>query len=96
MNDFDTKWQAGAARARQATRRDEQMPFGFATRVTALATQPGTTPVAFAWERAMARLLAGAVAVLLVCAAVELPHFRDAQPLKPGIENTVAQLVWSL
>mgnify|MGYP003549342781 CR=1 FL=1 len=38
----------------------------------------------------------GAVAVLLVCAAVELPHFRNTQPLKPGIENTVAQLVWSL
>ncbi len=96
MNDFDTKWQACAARARQATHRDEQLPFGFATRVVAQATRPGAAPLEFAWDRLLARLLAGAVAVLLVCAAAELPHLRDAQPLKPGIENAVAQLVWSL
>jgi anti-sigma-K factor RskA len=96
MNDFDTKWQACATRARQAARRDEQAPFGFATRVVARASQPGTTPAEFAWDRWLARLLAGAVAVLVVCSAVELPHLRDAQPLEPGIENAVAQLVWSL
>jgi hypothetical protein len=96
MNDFDTKWQACAARARQAPSRDEQPPFGFATRVLAQAMPPGAAPLDFTWDRVLARLLAGAVAVLLVCAAVELPHFRDAQPLKPGIENAVAQLVWSL
>ncbi len=96
MNDFDTKWQACAARARQTPPRDEQPPFGFATRVVAQAMPPGAAPMDFAWDRVLARLLAGAVAVLLVCAAVELPHFRNTQPLKPGIENTVAQLVWSL
>jgi hypothetical protein len=96
MNDFDTKWQAGAARARQTPPRDEQPPFGFVTRVVAQAMPPAAAPVDFAWDRVLARLLAGAVAVLLVCAAVELPHFRDPQPLKPGIENAVAQLVWSL
>ena len=96
MNDFDPKWQACAARARQAHHRDEQPPFGFATRVLTQAMPPGAAPVEFAWDRGLARLLAGAVAVLLVCAAVELPHFRDSQPLKPGIENAVAQLVWSL
>ena len=96
MNDFDTKWQACATRARQTPPRDEQPPLGFATRVVAQAMRPGASPVDFAWDRVLARLLAGAVAVLLVCAAVELPHFRDAQPLKPGIENAVAQLVWSL
>lgn len=96
MNDFDTKWQACAARARQTPPRDEQPPFGFATRVVATALRPGAAPLEFAWDRVLARLLAGAVAVLLVCAAVELPHFRDTQPLKPGIENAVAQLVWSL
>ena len=96
MNDFDTKWQACAARARQTSPRAEQPPFGFATRVVAQATRPGAAPLEFTWDRVLARLLAGAVAVLLVCAAVELPHFRDSQPLKPGIENAVAQLVWSL
>lgn len=96
MRDFDTKWQACAARARQASPRDEQSPFGFATRVAARAVASGTTPMEFAWEHILARWLAGAAAILLVCAAVEMPHFRDAQPLQPGIENAVAQLVWSL
>jgi hypothetical protein len=96
MKDFDTKWQACAAHARQVIARDEQSPFGFATRVTEWAGRPGTSPVELAWDHVLARLLAGAVTVLLVCAAVELPHFRDAQPLTPGIENAVAQLVWSL
>ena len=95
MNDFDKKWQACAARAREETRRGEQSPFAFRTRVVALAFQGGT-PADFAWDRVLARLLAGSVAVMVVCGAMELPHFRDSQPLKPGIENTVAQLVWSL
>ena len=96
MNDFDTKWHACAARARQTLRRDEESPFGFTTRIAARATKPGATPVESTWDRVLARLPAGAVAVRIVCGAMELPHFRDAQPLKPGIENTVAQLVWSL
>ena len=95
MNNFDTKWQTCAARARQTIPRDEQPPFGFATRVLAQAMQPGA-PQEFAWDYLLSRLLAGAVAILLLCAAVELPHFRNPQPLKPGIENAVAQLVWSL
>ena len=96
MKDFDTKWQACAARARQVSRRDEQPPFGFANRVTARSIQRGTPSVEFTWDRVLLRMLACAVAVLVLCAAVELPHFRDAQPLEPGIENAVAQLVWSL
>ena len=96
MKDFETKWQACAARARKAARCDEQSPYGFAIRVVALAVRPRSTPVEFAWDRRLARWLAGAVAVLVVCSAVELPHLRDAEPLKPGIENAVAQLVWSL
>lgn len=96
MKDFDTKWQACTARARQAAHRDEEAPFGFANRVVARAFPPGPAPVEFAGERWLARWLAGAVAVLVVCSVVELPHLREAQPLEPGIENAVAQLVWSL
>jgi hypothetical protein len=96
MKDFDTRWQACAARARQAARHDEPAPFGFANRVAAQASQLRTMPSEPAWTRLSAKWLAGAVAVLAVCAAVELPHFRDARPLEPGIENAVAQLVWSL
>jgi hypothetical protein len=96
MNDFDAKWQSAAAQARQATRREESTPVGFAARLLARTAQPGRAPIELAWDRLMPRLLAGAVAVLLLCAALEAPHWRDDRPLEPGIENTVAQLVWSL
>jgi len=96
MKDFDTKWSACAANARQATRRDESAPYGFATRVVAGINAAGISLPDFAWDRLPARWLAGAVAALVVCGAVELPHFRDVQPLRPGIENAVAKLVWSL
>ena len=59
---------------RQAARRDETAPFGFATRVAAQASQqPGTRPSELAWDRLAARWLAGAVAVLVVCVA-QLPQ----------------------
>jgi len=96
MKDFDPKWQACAGRARGATRPDETAPFGFAQRVVARAFSTETQPLEFAWERQAARWLAGAVVVLVLCAVIELPHLRDARPLEPGIENAVAQLVWSL
>lgn len=72
------------------------MPFGFASRVMARLGPQATAPLEIAWDRLLTRLLGVAVVVLIVCGAMELPHLREAQPLKPGIENTVAQLVWSL
>jgi hypothetical protein len=96
MKDFDTKWQACAARARQASARDDQAPLGFAGRVVARAARPEMPAVVQVCQRLVVRLLAGAVVVLILCASLEVPHLRDQHPLKPGIENTVAQLVWSL
>lgn len=96
MKDFDTKWQAVAAKARQVNWREEQLPFGFATRVTALVGQRVVAPLEVSWDRVLTRLLAVAIVVLIACGVMEFPHLRDTQPLKPGIENTVAQLVWSL
>lgn len=96
MKTFDAKWRTAAAHARQATRREEQAPFGFVPRVAARAFLSEPAPLDSVWTRPLARLLAGAVAVLLVCVAVEWPHLRDSRPLEPGIENAVAQIVWSL
>jgi len=48
------------------------------------------------WERLALGSLAAVLAVLVLCAALELPHLRDARPLNPGVENVVAQLVWRL
>jgi len=95
MKNFDEKWQACAARARTAERRDEAAPFGFAARVAAraLSTPPELELVR---EGMMLRWLVGAVAALALCAALELPHWRGSPSLESGVENTVAQLVWAL
>jgi hypothetical protein len=96
MNDFDSKWQACAMRARQAAPRDDAAPFGFATRVLAVGwPRPAVSP-AGVWERFALGSLAGVLALLAICAVLELPHFRDSRPLEPGVENTIAQIVWSL
>jgi hypothetical protein len=42
------------------------------------------------------RMLAVAVALLVLCAVLEAPHLRGSRPLETGVEDTVAQLVWSL
>jgi hypothetical protein len=97
MNDFNAKWQALAARARQATPGlDESPPLGFTTRVSARAQQTPPAPFGRLWERMALSSLLGLTALLMICAAVELPHYRDSQPFNPHIGNTVAQLVWSL
>ncbi len=96
MQRFDQQWQKVVARARQVPDRDEEAPFGFAGRVVALGWQPQAPGPEVLWVRLALRVLAGAVGVLIVCAALELPHLRDARPLEPGLENTVAQIVWAL
>lgn len=98
MNDFDSKWQTCAARARQAPPRDNSAPFGFATRVMALAARPRDrfAPAEVVWQRLSWRWLAAVLVLLALCAAMEGPHLRDSNPLQPGVENAVAELIWSL
>ena len=96
MNDFDKQWQTVTGHARQAPGRDETAPFGFARRAVALGWQRPTPGPEILWVRLTLRVLAGAVGVRILCAALELLHFRDARPLEPGLENTVAQIVWAL
>lgn len=96
MNNFDARWQTCAGQARHSPPREETAPFGFAGRVAARALAGAPAPAEFIGMRQAARWLAGALAVLGFCAALELPHWRTAPPLETGIENAVAQLVWSL
>ena len=96
MNDFDNRWQRCVARARQAPPRDDVAPFGFATRVVAAGLPPASPTLECVWKRLALGWLACAVAGLAVCALLELPHLHDSRPLNPGVENTVAQLVWRL
>jgi hypothetical protein len=98
MKDFDQQWQSCAAQARRAPPRDERAPWGFSTRVLAEAWSAAPMAVSLeqVWQRLTWRSLGMVAVLLIVCAALELPHLRDRKPLEPGIENTVAQLVWGL
>jgi len=96
MNNFDQQWQHCVARARQSPPRDDVAPFGFATRVLATGWPAAEPPLERAWERLALGWLACVVAGLAVCAVLEMPHLRDTHPLNPGVENTVAQIVWRL
>jgi hypothetical protein len=96
MKDFNQQWQKLADQARQAPPRDQQAPFGFAAQVVALGWQAPNPGLELIWRRLALRSFAGAVIVLILCAVLEWPHFRDQRPLDPGLENTVARLVWTL
>lgn len=96
MKGFDTRWQKAAAQARAAAGRDDRAPFGFSTRLAARVVALPTQPTDLAWDRLALRALIGAVSVLVLCWGLEGPHWRNSRSLEPSIENTVAQLVWSL
>jgi hypothetical protein len=98
MKNFNERWQLCAAHARQAPSTITEAPPGFVTRVLIASERApgGSPPLELAWQRLTWRCLAGATMVLILCAALEMPHLRDQRPLEPGIENTVAQLIWSL
>lgn len=96
MKKFDSKWQICAAQARRAPAREAEIPAGFARRVVARAGRAPAPEAAEIWQALVSRLLAGSVAVLLLCTALEWPHLRERPTLQTGVENTVAQLLWSL
>jgi hypothetical protein len=102
MNPFDARWSQAAKQARQSPPPLASAPWGFADRIVAHATHdtlahpsPDVLPDPL-WDRLLPRLLAGATLVLALCLAMEFPYWTRVRPLDPGIENTVAQLVWSL
>lgn len=98
MKNFEPRWQQLTAKARQSPPREESAPAGFAGKVVARAfnrpeSQPETDP---GWDRLMIRFFAGALATLAIIAALEGRHLRHSSLFDPGIENSVAQLVWTL
>ena len=96
MKKFEANWQVLTSRARGAPPRDAEAPVGFAARLAALAGRPESPSLAEICQGLVLRLLVGALALLLLCAALELPHLRDRHPWQPGIQDTVARVVWSL
>jgi hypothetical protein len=96
MKNFESKWRTCAARARQAEPPEQNAPTGFSTRVAALALTSPPLSLEAVWERLALRLLAGAVALLIICTALEAPRIRASSLLDSGVENSLTQVIWSL
>lgn len=96
MNKYDKAWQRLAAAARKApSAGDESAPFGFSTRVAALAFEPGQPSPSIFGRFA---LRAAAVACLLAIAAVGVNYsairstFED-EPAIAANDDPVGEIV---
>lgn len=106
MKSFDQRWKLLTDRARGSdptTRSHDHAgndaPRGFATRVVAMAqAQIGSGPLSaeVLWLARTRRAFFGVAAVGIAMAAMELRTRRPHRLANPGIENTVAQLLWRL
>lgn len=77
MNNFDHKWQKLAGLARQApTAADEAAPFGFSTRVAALAMQGAS--IGNAWSLLEKFALRGLIAAGVLSVATAAYSFTSA------------------
>lgn len=96
MKNFDQRWRRAVDEARHATVPEESAPYGFAQRIVARARSQERQDMSYLSERVVVRWIVGMTVVLLFCVAAEYRHLRGPTTLQTGIENTVAQLVWSL
>ena len=95
MNEFDKRWKILAARARAAAVPEIKMPPALAARLVAQWRVPSAPPVSAVWLRLGLRALAGAAALLVLCAVMELRAARGSQGITaPHVEDTVAQAFW--
>jgi hypothetical protein len=95
MNDFEKTWARLAKAARQAPSGDESAPFGFSTRVAALAfAAERPAPSAFARLSLRAAVAAGLLAVVAV--AVNFPAIAgafDDSPSQVANDDPVGEIV---
>lgn len=102
MKAFDRRWETLVARSRRtlASKTEDTAPPGFATRVVALAADARKTGAeAWAlefWIRRTRQALAVVTLLGLALLAFDRPTNRHKPLSTPGIENTVAQILWRL
>ena len=93
MHEFDHRWQACAAQARQEVAGPVQAPAGFATRTWARWTASSRPSPAAAWTALSFRTLILATVVLAVLAVAEYSTASAGSALAPHLEDVVAN-VW--
>jgi len=99
MNEFDQRWQAGAARAREAEpRNDAEAPPGFTQRVLARAAR---TPRSIEWlmeslwTRFTLRTLVFAAGILLAVLAFDDFTQANGASFVPELEPSPTVLPWT-
>ena len=98
MKNFDERWSDLTARARATPSADAAAPLGFATRVVARAAASRNSGSAaedlwLQWARRSVAVVAG---VGLVLGTMEVRAGRPHDLRPPGVENSVAQVLWTL
>lgn len=96
MNEFDRRWQTGAARAREAKPSEPaEAPHGFAQRVIARARNTPATPLERICERFTWRALACACAVLAASLLLEPTAAPADESFLPAVETVATELFWT-
>ncbi|MEN9674564.1 MAG: hypothetical protein RIS76_460 [Verrucomicrobiota bacterium] len=103
MKIFDQRWQELAARARECAApadggRDVAVPHGFTTRVLARSAEvtTGGPSLEDLWLRCVRQSVALMAAVGVVLGTMDVMAGRSRELPHPGVENTVAQVLWRL
>lgn len=102
MKEFNRRWETLVARSRDAvaSKVEGDAPPGFAARVVALAAdarEAGAEAwILELWIRRTRQALAVVALLGLLMVAWERHATRQSQLSNPGIENTVAQILWRL
>jgi hypothetical protein len=98
MNEFERKWQEGAAAARRATPEESpEAPLGFATRVVAQWRSRAAPSLLSLWQGQAWRTLKVAVALLVLAflfsAAAEMDEPSTPPLAAPAVEETVTDAI---
>jgi hypothetical protein len=95
MNDFEKTWSKLAKAARQAPAGDESAPFGFSTRVAALALA-AERPAPSSFARLSLRAAVAACLLAVVAVAVNLTAIAgafDDSPSQAATDDPVGEIV---
>lgn len=96
MNEFDRRWQTGAARAREAQPTEPaEAPHGFAQRVIARARTTLATPLERICEHLTWRALACATVVLVASLFLDASGAPADESFLPAVETVSTELFWT-
>ena len=94
MNEFERRWKIAAAAQRADSEPEQQIPFGFATRVVARWKAAPAPTLNQVWQRLAWRVLGGVAVALAAMLAIDVALSPQDDPLTPEVGNTVSEVFW--